>query len=146
MNNMQNNSEAFKSLLVKTAAGNEEALKFLTLWYRYAHKFDDLIDEDFSVKELIEAQLEHAALLTCEFFGSHKFLLLPQMYLAAEAYEASETSEKDSFLGTYLSHEGNNMLRTVALITGGYKLLSEVSEEIRRLTYLDHPVLENLKK
>jgi hypothetical protein len=85
-------------------------------------------------------------LLTCEFFEAHKFLLLPQMYLAAEAYEASETSEKDSFLGTYLSHEGNNMLRTVALITGGYKLLSEVSEEIRRLTYLDHPVLENLKK
>jgi hypothetical protein len=135
---------AFNNLLEKTANGNAEALKFLKLWYLYAHKFDDLIDEDFSVRDLIEAQLEHAALLTCSFFEEHKFLLLPQMYLAAEAYEASETSQKDSFIGVYLSHEGNNMLRTVALITGGYTLLREVSEGIRLITYTDHPVLENL--
>lgn len=140
---MQDNS-VFKELLLKTANGNDEAAKFLALWYSYAHKFDDLIDENFSVPELIAAGNELTALLTCEFFCDHKFILLPQIYLAAEAYQASETSQKDSFLGVYLSHEGNNMLRTVALITGGYNLLVKVSEEIRTLTYVEHPTLETL--
>ena len=133
-----------ESLIVKTANGNTEAQKFLELWYSYAHQFDDLIDERFSVVDLINANNELARLLTTEFFESHKFLLLPQLYLAAEAYQASETTQKDTFVGTYLSHEGNNMLRTVALITGGWRLLAEVSEEIRRITYLEHPPLEHL--
>lgn len=140
---MQTNS-AFKELLKQTANGNEEAFKFLALWISYAHKFDDLIDEHFSVAELINANNELAALLTCEFFTDHKFILLPQIYLAAEAYQASETSQKDSFLGVYLSHEGNNVIRTVALITGGYNLLVKISESLRTIVYLEHPVLENL--
>lgn len=122
--------------------GNEDAFAFVKLWTLYCHKFDDIIDEDFSVVDLIETNNELTKLLTCKFFTDYSSLLLPQIYLSAESYQASETSKKDNFLGVYLSHEGNNLLRLVALITGGYNHLVKMSEKIRELTYVEHPIEE----
>jgi hypothetical protein len=42
-----------------------------------------------------------------------------------------------------LSHEGNNMLRVVALITGGFKHLEMVSSKLRELTFIEHPLEES---
>lgn len=115
------------------------ALSFIKLWTIYCHEFDDLVDEEFNVIELVNTNNTLTKLLTSEFFIKYSQLLLPQIYLAAESYQASETNQKDTAIGEYLSHEGNNMLRTVALITGGYDHLVRCSVKIRELTYKEHP-------
>lgn len=138
---MQNKFDEIAKL---AANGNEDAYVFIKLWHSYAHMFDDLIDENFSIENLIAASNEKTKLLTCKFFREYGASLLPLIYLSAEAYQASETLEKDSFLGLYLSHEGNNIIRAVALITGDFKLLVKVSTEIRKLTYEEHPLEDNI--
>lgn len=140
---MRNNcldNNTIEELYEFIAKGDLEALKFIKLWSTYAHRFDDLIDEEFNVAELIKTNNELTGLLTCKFFQTYTPTLLPQLYLAAEAYQASETVEKDTMTGICLSHEGNNMLRTVALICGGFDHLLSVSIKIRELTLLEHPL------
>lgn len=122
--------------------GNEDAYNFICLWQTYCHSFDDLVDEKHTVENLIENNLGLAKVMKNKFFSQHAELLYPQIYLSAEAYRASELDEQSTTLGEFLSHEGNNMIRTVALITGGFKHLVEVSREVRRLTYIEHPLKE----
>lgn len=121
------------------AKDDTTALLFIKLWTIYCHEFDDLVDEEFNVIELVKTNNTLTKLLTSEFFIKYSQLLLPQIYLAAESYQESETNQKDTAIGVYLSHEGNNMLRTVALITGGYDHLVSCSIKIRDLTYKEHP-------
>jgi hypothetical protein len=128
---------------LKVANGNSDALEFLNLWASYAHKLDDLVDEEFNVVSLIDSNLDLARLTTTRFFTLHAPLLLAQIYLAAESYQASETLNKGTWLGIMLSHEGNNMLRVVALITGGFKHLEMVSSKLRELTFIEHPLEES---
>lgn len=141
---MENNLTTIEllNLYEEIAFGNKDALDFVKLWSIYCHMFDDIVDEDFNVVNLIETNNELIKILTCKFFTDYSSLLLPQIYLAAESYQASETTKKDNFLGVYLSHEGNNMLRLVALITGGFNHLVKMSEKIRSLTYVEHPLVE----
>lgn len=119
---------------------NPEAFEFITLWSRYIHMFDDLVDEKSSILDRIETNNELIKLMNCDFYKQHHQRLLPQIYLIAESYLASETSQKDTALGGFLSHEANNMLRLVALICGGWDHLKFISEDIRHLTYIEHPV------
>jgi hypothetical protein len=131
--------EFLKEFYLKLCKGNEEAFYFVSKWSVYCHKFDDLVDENFDVIRLVETNVELHEVLTCPFFRVHGDKLLPLIYLAAESYQASETTQKDTAVGGYLSHEGNNVLRVVALICGDYKHFVEMSEEIRRMTYVEHP-------
>ncbi len=57
-------------------------------------------------------------------------------------YVMSERLKKDKATlayGNYLSHKGNDMLRFVALVTGGEDHLAYVSEALRLLTIQEHP-------
>lgn len=140
---MQNiNQKELKEFYLLVANGNEDAYNFIALWQTYCHSFDDLVDDKCTVEDLIENNLGLAKVMKNRFFSQHAELLYPQIYLSAEAYRASEKEEKDTNLGEFLSHEGNNMIRTVALITGGFPHLIEMSKEIRRLTYVEHPLKE----
>lgn len=141
---MKNNltQDEIRTLYWFTANGDNGAFEFLSHWSVYCHRFDDLVDVDFNALELIETNNELLRLTTCKFFRANAEILLPQIYLAAEAYRASEGEEKGTALGIHLSHEGNNMLRVVALITGGFNHLVEVSKKVRGLTYVEHPLDE----
>lgn len=131
--------QELKRFYERICLGNEEAFYFINKWLIYSHKFDDLVDEEFNIVKLVETNVELHEVLTCPFFQSHASKLLPAIYLAAESYQASETTQKDSAIGGYLSHEGNNVVRIVALICGGYKHLVKISSELRILTYIEHP-------
>lgn len=125
------------------ANGDDEAFKFITLYTKYCHEIDDLVDESFIVEDLMKSQVSLSCVFSCEFFKKYFSILFTQIHLAGETYQASETTEKDTALGEFLSHEGNNVLRTVALLTGGYRHLVDVSQQIRLLTYEEHPCVEN---
>lgn len=134
--------QEIKDFYLEICKGDQEAFKFVCLWQTYCHDFDDLVDEDFSVQKLIVTNNNLTELLTCAFFKQYGSVILPLVYLSAEAYQASETTEKDSSLGLHLSHEGNNMLRLVSLIMGGYNHMVSMSKQIRILTYREHPLLD----
>jgi hypothetical protein len=140
---MQNISQKdLKDFYSLVANNNEDAYNFIVLWQTYCHSFDDLVDDKCTVEELINNNLGLAKVMKNKFFSLHAELLYPQIYLSAEAYRASEKEEKNTSLGEFLSHEGNNMIRTVALITGGFQHLIKISQEIRRLMYIEHPLKE----
>jgi len=124
---------------------DSEALEFIKLWSVYCHKFDDLVDEEFNVEKLVECNNEMIRLLSSKFFQKNKEFLISQIYIAAWNYKHSEDLKfssryEERLLAQYLSHEGNNMLLTVALITGGYDLMKKVAPKILNLTYVEHPL------
>ena len=82
--------ELIKELYKEIANGDKDALEFIEIWSRYAHKFDDLVDEKFDVGLLIDCNNDFARLLTSEFFIRHQKFLIGQIYLAAESYLQSE--------------------------------------------------------
>ena len=130
--------EQIEAFYEDIANGDKDALAFIIGWQTYSHEFDDLVDEGFDLEKGIKNNVRLMGLFTSKFFGFNSHQLLPAILLAAEAYKASNTTDKDTGLGEYLSHEGNNVLRVVALITGGFEHMARISNEIRRLTYLEH--------
>src|SRR5689334_23197610 len=85
-----------KELYREIANKDAGAYEFIELWSRYAHKFDDLIDEKFDLEALISTNNDLTRLLTCEFFIRNKEFLIGQIYLAAESYFASEVMKISS--------------------------------------------------
>lgn len=126
---------------------NEDAYKFICLWSSYCHLFDDIIDKDKvgDINSLLELNRILLRFTTCKFYDDYRQTIMSLQILIGESYQASESLRKNkedikSFnLGLFLSHSGNDMLRFVALVTGGENHLNYVSKELRALTIKEHP-------
>lgn len=147
MSEMNLKEELVEKLYSEIALEDSECIEFLKLYTRYCHEIDDMVDEHFCVENLIKTNNDLIRLMTCKYFIRNQQFLVGQLYLAAEAYLASEelkTSSKyeERLCANYLSHEGNSMLLTVALLQGGFEHLRKVAMQVRKLTYLEHPLAE----
>jgi hypothetical protein len=138
-------NEEAEILFKEIANGDGEALNFIRLWSSYCHTFDDLVDGDTSPTALAFAENQglFTRLLFCPFFRRYEQDSLILRALISEAHTASEDMRKSSNprerdWGLFLSHSGNDMLRFVALVTGGEKHLIEMSRKIRELTLKEH--------
>lgn len=140
---LEQSSEA-KELFLEAAGEDGEAARFLMLWSSYCHSLDDLVDGDIAPTALkfIECNNLLTRLLTCEFFTSHRNnilvlkCLIGESFLASEELRRGEGREKD--WGLFLSHSGNDMVRFVALVTGGESKLNSISRKLRALTLKEH--------
>lgn len=138
-----------ETIFKSTANGDEEALLFIALWSSYCHLLDDLIDKEIAPTALkfIECNNLLTRLLTCEFFLRHRNIILTLKCLIGENYAASESMRtQDGRIkdwGLFLSHSGNDMLRFVALVTGGEAHLNSISAQLRDLTLKEHYGTEN---
>lgn len=133
-----------EQLFADIANGDEAALQFIRLWSSYCHLFDDLIDGDLAPTAIKFAECENllARLLSCEFFKRHSEIILVLRIMISEAHTASEylraLQGRERDWGLFLSHSGNDMLRFVAVVTGGEKHLASISARLRNLTLKEH--------
>lgn len=137
-------SEA-ENLFEEICKGDESALQFCKLWSTYCHEFDDLVDGDTKPTALAFAETQHifARLMNCEFYKKYAPDIQLLRILISEYYTESEEmrSSKNPRLrewGLLQSHCGNDMLRFVALVTGGEKHLRDMSRKLRILTLKEH--------
>ena len=135
--------ELFKEIANEDA----DAYQFICLFSSYGHLFDDLIDKDVSQspESLLELSRLLLRLTTCKFYDKYRQTIMSLQILIGESYITSEKLRKDRNniqeyqYGLFLSHAGNDMLRFVALVTGGENHLNYISGKLRELTIKEHP-------
>lgn len=132
---------------IEVCNGNQEAMVFVTLWYRYCHRIDDLLDtrEDgrpiMSAEEILETFLLAAMLYSCPFYKKHSDMLLSTVITTTNAYADSVAWERSPIdhrrnIGNILRTCGNEMFFLVATITGGISHMRKVSQRIRETDFL----------
>ncbi len=124
--------------------GNREAMDFLSLWRRYVHEIDDIMDGDRPERE---EQLGTFA-LAIELY-SHPFYLknLPALrqvalnctnaYADTVAWEKSPVEWQQDWADHY-RHFGAEMVLAVAGICGGYEHMRRISPQLRVICWHEH--------
>lgn len=115
------------------AAGNPAAREWLELWNRYCHAIDDLVDEPMrpGPEVLVGTFVQAAELYTHPFWRQYGPALLPVVVIVSNAYTESVGWERQpgwpGNLADVLRFAGNEMVRAVAGICGGYARVRDVS-------------------
>jgi len=131
--------------IYKLAANeNLEALAFLMAFNHYCHETDDLMDNPEKDYEKFLTILAYANVLySCPFYQKNVQKLQPIIRQVTSRYADSvrmEKSEKawEKQWADTLRFCGNDLVETVAEITGGYELLRKVSPLLRECSWKDH--------
>lgn len=128
----------------RAANGDRSAREYIELWNRYCHAVDDLVDASDrpGPEELLAVFAQAAVLYSHEFHRRHATTLLPVVLLVTSAYADSVKCEgKDGWAGQLadvLRFAGNEMVKTVALLTGGYPLVRDLSPVLWAVSYGEH--------
>lgn len=131
MKNQKQLMEEFTLVLEKASNGNQEALHCMRLASTYFHTFDDLVDRDIELSAFTFSNCNNLflKLILNPFFLQHNQLLGTILLLISDDYIAS--NEEDKYWNN-LRHCGNTFFKTVALLTGGDKLMLEVGRMLRQ--------------
>lgn len=119
--------------------GNLQAAQFLTVFARRAHLLDDLVDRDKPVtgEQLAQAEWDWLVVLTGNpFFLAHKDRLMGVIAGALNAWLDSNVAgsfapSPVAITRDVLKGQWHDVLRLVALLTGGWQALRELSPCIR---------------
>lgn len=128
----------------KAANGDRSAREYLELWNRYCHAVDDLVDapERPSPESLLDVFVQAAVLYSHDFHRRHASTLLPVVMLVTSAYADSVKCErKEGWAGALadvLRFSGNEMVKAVAMLTGGYPLVRDLSPVLWAVSYGEH--------
>lgn len=128
-------------------AGNADAEVFCTIWYRYCHAIDDILDTrmDGRPTMTIDAILETFALATllynCNFFIQNRHMLLGVALSVTNMYADSANWERDPephrrAMADTLRCCGDEMLLMVAFLIGGWPHMRKLSPAIRERDWL----------
>lgn len=132
---------------VMLCKGDQEAMAFNDMWYRYCHAIDDLIDtmEDgrpmMNAEQMLEIFALAAMLYNSPFFVRHRDVLFPIALQVTNSYSDSVAWEQSPInrrriMADCLRTCGNEMFNMVALIKGGWKHLRDLSPKIRERDWL----------
>lgn len=131
---------ALMELYRTVAANNEEAFRFIIAWQHFCHNIDDDVDGQNGmdkVENKIANYFQAAAIYSSNYYtknAAHLFILIP---LISSDYIDSNGNIPQS---TFLKGTGNNMLKAVAFIEGGWDLLRKVSPILNNLSYTEHTI------
>lgn len=143
---MTEETKSAHNFTVELCKGNKAAEEFCSLWYRYAHFIDDIIDlkEDgrptMSNEDILATFVDAALLYNCPFFVANRQHLFPlvisitNQYADSVAWERSPVEGKRK-IADVLRCCGDEMLLMVAMIVGGWKHMREMSLKIRWRDY-----------
>jgi hypothetical protein len=135
--------------------GDDDAMQFNDLWYRYCHGIDDLIDtmEDgrpkMNADQILELFITAAFLYNCPFYRKHREYLFTTVMLVTNSFGDSVLWEKSPLsrrriMADCLRTCGDEMYYMVALICGGWKHMRNVSPAIRERDWLgQHDMKDN---
>lgn len=131
---------------VMLCKGDQEAMIFNDMWYRYCHAIDDLIDtmEDgrpmMNAEQMLEIFALAAMLYNSPFFVRHRDMLFPIVLQVTSAFADSVAWERSPIkhrrtISNVLSACGDELYFTVALICGGWSHMRSISATIRERDY-----------
>lgn len=138
---------AAHAFAIEVCKGDREALVFVSLWYKWAHFCDDVIDtmEDgrptMNKEEMIQGFLTAAMLYSCPFYKKHSDILFSCVVTTTNAYADSVAWERSPIdhrrnIGNILRTCGNEMFFLVAALVGGVSHMRSVSQRIRETDFL----------
>lgn len=118
--------------------GDQEAMSFCDIWYRYCHGIDDLIDtmQDgrprMSKDQMVSLFFTAALLYNSSFYVRHRDILAPIILQITNTYRDSIAWEKSSDLqlrkmGDVFRTCGNEMYVMIALVLGGEAHMRQMS-------------------
>lgn len=132
---------------IELCKGNQSAMHFCDLWYRYCHGIDDLIDTlrdgrpRMSKDQMVGLFFQAALLYGSEFFVNNRDALLPIVLLVTNTYRDSIAWEHASTshlrqMADIFRTCGNEMYVMVALICGGEEHMRTMSMKIKERDWL----------
>lgn len=123
-------------------AANEDsfAMVFLNLWSEYCHDIDDLIDEKkHDAETLCKLLILANVLYSTHFYVNHATALKLVVLNITNAYADSVKWDKaGDWQGKWadtLRFAGAEMVTAVAMITGGYDLVRQISPLLREVNW-----------
>ncbi len=131
----------------RLCAGNQDAMLFCDLWYRYCHAIDDLLDtiEDgrptMSKEQILSVFFCAAFLYNSRFYLQNAGALGPVVLMVTNMYSDSVAWEKSPLahrraMADVLRTCGDEMYFMIALLCGGLEHMREMSLAIRERDWL----------
>lgn len=132
---------------VELCQGNQAAMAFCDLWYRYCHGIDDLIDTlrdgrpRMSKEQMVSLFFNAALLYNSEFFIRNREILCPIVLQVTNTYQDSIAWEHASkphlrAMADVFRTCGNEIFVMVALICGGEAHMRKMSMAIKERDWL----------
>lgn len=139
---MKDNSitqEELERIYQEAAAGDDSAFKFILAWGNYVHTIDDIVDGDMSPsnRNINRLMFSAAQLYSSDFYRLYSYCLYPLIALITADY--SDSNEEGIPNAQFLASTGNNMIKMIAFIKGGYPLLEVISTKLNVLSAKAHP-------
>lgn len=129
--------EELERIYQEAANGNDEAFRFIVAWQTYCHGIDDLVDEDIKEKrQTINLFFQAATLYSSNYWLKYSHALYP--LIALITVDFADSNEPEMPNSQFLAASGNNMIKAVAFIQGGYSLLEQVSGKLNKLSARTH--------
>lgn len=130
-------TEILQELYRTIANGNEDAYRFVVGWQAHSHSVDDIIDgEAKSPEQIIASFFSLTVIHQSNYWIKNREYLYITVALVTSDY--ADSNIKDMPQADFLRSTGNNLLKAVAFLEGGYSLLRKVSPIINRLSYKEH--------
>lgn len=139
-----NPDEKVQAIYKEAAGNNPLALDFLNAFHDYCHEIDDLIDEAKEDPErFVEILIHGNVMYGLPFFRMHAAVLGPQIILITSTYADSVKMERSELewenrMADTLRFVGNDLVRMVAQLTGGWERMRSVSDKLHDLAYHCH--------
>lgn len=132
---------------IELCQGNDVAMVYCDLWYRYCHGIDDLIDtmQDgrprMAKDQMVSLFFTAALLYNSTFYLQHRDVLAPIVLLVTNTYRDSIAWEQSSKphlrkMGDVFRTCGNEMYVMVALICGGEAHMRKMSMAIKERDFV----------
>lgn len=140
-------SKEIRDFCQTVCRGEVAALQFCDLWFDYCHRIDDLIDtrEDgrptMTPEEILTIFGAGLMLYNCEFYLKHQRTLFPIILAVTNCYMDVVQWEKSPVehqrkMADVLRCCANELFFVVAMITGGWSHMRDVSARIRERSWL----------
>jgi hypothetical protein len=131
-------------LYAEASGGHPDALVFLWSFHYYIHEIDDLVDgqKEFNAENLVGLLVKANTLYSTPFWIGNSAALSSIMVHIAATWLDSVAWEKDPVLwkrnvADVIRLCGNDMVRTVAHITGSFESVRRISLRLREFSWQD---------
>lgn len=137
-------SEQVNDFLRFAANGDAVASDWLTLWHRYNHAVDDVIDNaTWDFESLLALFVTACMCYSHPFYALNRLALQMPVLLATRTYGDSVKWERDPALwkrqfAEVTRHAGNDVICAVAMLTGGWEHLTKVSAPLLASCFVYH--------
>jgi len=135
-------SEETEKLYMQASNGNAEALQFLCMFNKYCHGIDDIVDGEVKDAEgIISIFLSAGTVFSHSYWQVNGRDLYMTLVLLTNDY--ADSTKPTEVMKDLLRFSGNNMIKAVAFLCGGYGNLRNISTKLNDLAFKEHHNSDN---